>query len=260
MLGAGLLKQQSDAVYYKVLEQPEEPEIEYVRISFFTNGGEQANFTEDVEIGKTLTEVPPAPTREGYNFQGWWTEIEGGSQLDIDQTFQEPIIYYAHWEPKTYSVIFNANGGGENTTMTGTYGSTLGTLPTLERDGYDFGGWWTAASGGNQVSASTTITGNITYYVHWIENKPEPEPQPEPDPSIANVHLIIASTRQVGEKIGELPTASLTGHVFDGWWTHEVDGETIDESTIVQDANVYYAHWLDEDEKPEPEPEPEPEP
>jgi uncharacterized repeat protein (TIGR02543 family) len=50
-----------------------------------------------------------------------------------------------------------------------TYGSTYGTLPSTSRTGYTFAGWFTASSGGSQVTSSSTvtITSNQTLYAQW---------------------------------------------------------------------------------------------
>lgn len=70
----------------------------------------------------------------------------------------------------TMTVTFNANGGTTPTaSKTVTYGSTYGTLPTPTRSGYAFLGWFTAQTGGTQVTSSTTvsITANQTLWAHW---------------------------------------------------------------------------------------------
>ena len=72
--------------------------------------------------------------------------------------------------PTYYTVTFNANGGSVSpTTRSVASGAAVGTLPTPTRSGYTFAGWWTAASGGSQVSASTKVYGNKTYYAHWTK-------------------------------------------------------------------------------------------
>lgn len=69
----------------------------------------------------------------------------------------------------TYTVTFNANGGSVTPTSatTGTDGK-LASLPTPTRSGsYSFAGWFTASSGGTQVTTSTVFSGNTTIYAHW---------------------------------------------------------------------------------------------
>lgn len=70
----------------------------------------------------------------------------------------------------TFTVTFNANGGTTPTaSKTVSYGSTYGTVPTPTRQGYEFLGWFTDATGGTQVTSSTTvsITANQILYAHW---------------------------------------------------------------------------------------------
>lgn len=45
--------------------------------------------------------------------------------------------------------------------------ATLGGSPTPTRTGYLFNGWFTASSGGSQVSDGATITANTQLYAHW---------------------------------------------------------------------------------------------
>ena len=52
-------------------------------------------------------------------------------------------------------------------------GSPVGELPAVSRDGYVFKGWFTAPNGGSRVSASTKVTGDVTYYAHWTSRADE---------------------------------------------------------------------------------------
>lgn len=82
---------------------------------------------------------------------------------------------YASWIPNTYTVTFNKNGGGTPSFSSKTvyYDDTYGSLPTVSRTGYTFAGWYTAASGGTKITASTkvAITANQTLYAHWTINQ-----------------------------------------------------------------------------------------
>ena len=72
--------------------------------------------------------------------------------------------------PANVTVTFDPNGGSVSpTTKTVTIGSTYGTLPTSTRTYYNFDGWYTSASGGSKVTASTMVTAttNHTLYAHW---------------------------------------------------------------------------------------------
>lgn len=43
-------------------------------------------------------------------------------------------------------------------------------LPTPTRVGYTFNGWFTAASGGTQITTETVVNDNVTYYAQWTLN------------------------------------------------------------------------------------------
>lgn len=50
-------------------------------------------------------------------------------------------------------------------------GTTVGSLPDqVTRQGYAFAGWYTAAVGGEPVTADTVVTAPVTYYAHWTAN------------------------------------------------------------------------------------------
>lgn len=69
------------------------------------------------------------------------------------------------------TITFNANGGSCSTsTKSISKGGSLGSLPTPTRTNYTFDGWYTAASGGTKISASTTFSSNTTVYAHWTIN------------------------------------------------------------------------------------------
>lgn len=73
-------------------------------------------------------------------------------------------------DPTVYHVVtFNANGGAAVSSRRVEDGAAVGTLPTATKNGAEFLGWFTAATGGTQVTATRTITEDVTFYAHWRE-------------------------------------------------------------------------------------------
>ncbi|NLC47746.1 MAG: InlB B-repeat-containing protein [Tenericutes bacterium] len=72
--------------------------------------------------------------------------------------------------PKSYTLTYDNNSGSGCSTKSITHGSAYGTLCTPTRSNYTFTGWYTAASGGTQVTSSTVATGNATIYARWTAN------------------------------------------------------------------------------------------
>lgn len=66
-------------------------------------------------------------------------------------------------------ITLNANGGNALTPGTLTTGADgrLASLPTPTRSNYRFDGWFTAASGGTQITPSYVFTADTTIYARW---------------------------------------------------------------------------------------------
>lgn len=203
---------------------------------------------ENTEISTTAT---PAT---GYNFKYWRYDnlsASGGysqnaiNPMRITITGKRDIT--AVFELKSYTVTWNANGGTVSpASVSKTHGSTLGTLPTPTRAAtaeysYTFAGWFTATSGGTQISSTTTVTGNVTYYAHWTATKRSYTATfngnggSTPSPS--------SITKEYNTALGTLPTCSRTGYTFLGWYTASSGGTKISTTTVVTKDITYYAQW-----------------
>ena len=83
--------------------------------------------------------------------------------------------------PLIYTVTWDANGGVCATASSSVQENTaVGELPEASREGYTFDGWFSAAEGGEQISAETIIVSDTIFYAHYTEN---PEPPTPPTPS-----------------------------------------------------------------------------
>lgn len=102
------------------------------------------------------------PTRAGYKFDGWYTNINGvGTKYTAATAVPySSITLWSNWILETYDLKYDLNGGtGASDT---TYDITKSiALPTPTRTGYIFGGWKPSASVGNWDS-SKTYTGELT--------------------------------------------------------------------------------------------------
>lgn len=73
-----------------------------------------------------------------------------------------------------YVITFDANGGSCDTTSVRTdLDGKIIALPEASRDGYTFRGWFTVASGGEQVNVDKVYSADTTLYAQW-EKIPEP--------------------------------------------------------------------------------------
>jgi uncharacterized repeat protein (TIGR02543 family) len=213
-------------------------------VSFNANGGSVGTSTKTVTYGSSYGTLP-TPTRSGYNFNGWYTAQTGGNKISSSTTVSNASNHtlYAQWTILNYTVSFNANGGSVSTSSKSvTYGSTYGTLPTPSRTGYTFNGWYTASSGGSQITSGSTVTktASHTLYAQWT-------PLSYTATFNANGGSVSTSNKTItyGSTYGTLPTPTSTGYTFNGWYTAQTGGSKITSSTTVSNASNHtlYAQW-----------------
>ena len=124
-----------------------------------------------------------ASASAGYEFSGWYSSASCSETASSTSspwtavsktTSSKSVKYYAQFSPKTYTVTLNGNGGDSSSKKV-TYDATYGDLPSSTRSGYTFAGWYTAATGGSQVTASTKVqtANDHTLYAHWTANSYE---------------------------------------------------------------------------------------
>ena len=168
-----------------------------VTITFDPNGGtlNAGDETKTVQHNGTYGEMP-TPIRSGYHFDGWYTEKDGGTKVDANTSVatKEAHTLYARWSEAKFNITLDPNGGTlANTTYEVTYNSPYGELPTPNRAGYDFDGWFTEKDGGTKVEASTVVTAAEphTLYAHWT----------------AHEHCICGGSISAGDHTGHTPVS-----------------------------------------------------
>ena len=150
-------------VYYKANEQKDQNEA---NVTFFANGGKFVDGNEYM-VGVTASDgtmpQPPAPTREGYTFAGWyWVSSLDGltdeqkalSKVDFEQSVagKDHVTMFAQWtkdaeQENLFNVMYVANGGqfftGEDVQQGVTDSEGVMRQPAAPtREGYTFDGWY----------------------------------------------------------------------------------------------------------------------
>jgi uncharacterized repeat protein (TIGR02543 family) len=205
-------------------------------VTFDANSGTASEVSRGVTEGNAIGALPSG-TRSGYKLLGWYTTKTGGTKVAASAKITKDVTYYAHWT-KAYTVKFNANSGSSVANKLIVAKAKIGTLPKTTRTGYKFLGWYTAKTGGTQITASTAITKNVTYYAHWKINQYK---------ATFNANGGKASKTSIKKnykaKIGTLPKATRSGYKFLGWYTAKTGGEQITKTTTITKNVTYYAQW-----------------
>ena len=186
-------------------------------------------------------------TKDITKYFGVWIAGNFGSRYSNQATATCKVT------PASYLVTFDPNGGRVSPTSTAvTIGKKYGPLPTPNRYGYDFDGWYTEKIGSKDKKVNETdVVGTnppTTLYAHWTAKKCLVALK-------ANGGKIDTTNGQVntknytatyGSKYNFLPTPTRTGgYTFDGWYTEQTGGTKITSDTTVTATkdHILYAHW-----------------
>ncbi len=214
-------------------------------VTYNPNGGTMpSNFTSETHNGYTSFELP-TPTKEGYEFAGWYTPRNEQVGENGIYTLTSDIALTAGWEAVKYSITYNLNEGTNSTSNPSTYTVETPTI-TFEaptRDGYNFVGWFTDANFGTPI---TTIpngsTGNKTLYAKWEEKVTTYTINFD-----ANRGTLTGETTRQLTPNDTLPTPTKEGYTFAGWY--EVNNNVVadtkfDITSLNQDVSLFARYYI----------------
>ncbi|MEI6607824.1 MAG: InlB B-repeat-containing protein, partial [Verrucomicrobiota bacterium] len=184
-------------------------------------------------------------TRTGYTFAGWNTASTGLGTAYADAAsyaFTANATMYAQWTGNSYTVTFDSNGGdaASPTSKSVTNASAYGSLATVTRTGYTFNGWFTATSGGTQVTSGSTvaITGAQTLYAQWsISNYTVSFNMDGGSPTISSQSV------QYNTTATQPSDPTKTGNTFAGWYSDAGLTTSFSFSTLITADIALYAKW-----------------
>jgi uncharacterized repeat protein (TIGR02543 family) len=231
-------------------------------ITYNTNGGtgnaqrSSTNVSSDTyTTGGSSVVFPGIGTLEriGFTFGGWNTSAAGtGTNYSAANTYTtvSNVIFYAKWNPVTYTITYNGN------TSNGGSAPTAGGYTTGQASPYEvlantftktsnvFGGWNTAADGtGTSYSPNSSITtlANIVLYATWI-------PQftlhyAINGGTVTSGSLPSDTLHNSGASVGPIfGSVSRTGYTFAGWANGSATILGGSNFTILEDS-VLTAKW-----------------
>ncbi len=245
-----------DSYEWKFYYNPETYAITYNTgtTNFVPNSGSGSY----ASYGQDYTIASNAPSRTGYDFDGWYLDVDPNpdNKYRPNQTFpynyMEPGQFNAKWVPLEYGVSFELNGGafkdGEKPTaeeLTTTFDNTY-KLPVgvPEKTGYNFTGWklndeiYTAGS-----QLTWVIPGNGEFVAQWSNAVYKVTFDP-----VASDATVDVESKDVvyDEYYGTLPTPVRTGYTHT-WYADKnyPDAALTTATTTVKIAadHTLYAKW-----------------
>ncbi len=131
-------------------------------VSFDYDGGVGTASETVVTDGKTIT-APADPTKEGFDFDGWYL---GDEKFDFATPIKSDITLIAHWkEAVTFAVTFESDGSALSVQHV-VEGKTATAPENPTKEGFEFDGWY---NGDVKFDFATPITSDLTLKAHWKE-------------------------------------------------------------------------------------------
>ncbi len=166
-----------------------------ITIGDSTSANNVTSYSKTVDKGSSVSFSATAAA--GYTLSGIYTTADGTTTASSPITLNSNTTYYARFTTNNYNVTANAyysnNGGtsytagntggtviagssnaGATSTASVKYNNTVSLVATPE-SGYEFVGWYAAASGGSALSTNTTYTytlstaGAVNVYARFIK-------------------------------------------------------------------------------------------
>lgn len=215
--------------------------INQYTIQFAANGGSATSpITQDYN---TALVEPTHPTRQGYEFKGWYFDDEIFEQQFTFSTMPaQNITLYANWDIVLYTITFNSKGGSAVAPISESFNTAIEEPAPPTRVGYNFGGWYLEEEYITAYTFNTMPLDNITLYAKWniiVYSITYHLDGGNLDPKPAN-YTVVSDTFTIG-----VPFRS--GLTFGGWFSDtalEIPAQTTI-STGSTGNRVFYVKWIE---------------
>ena len=281
-----------DTDFYAKWEEKdtENDKKEKINIIYWMNDGTDGAYLVmmDQDKGTSLNLRITPPTREGYEFIGWYQEPECENRAKQGITLESDTNVYAGWKLKDTGSGSGGGGGSETPDVkekvTITYYMNDDTEDIFKREqiekgdspdmsvepsrkGYEFIGWYYEAECENRVPDDITVEEDINVFAGWekkntggnggsggeIPDNPDDKKEPIKVTYYENDGTPDIYKTEKIEK-GDTPDTSgkpdREGYEFIGWYEDPDCKIPVDPSKPLDEDTEYYAGWKKKDTDP----------
>ncbi len=231
-------KTEKDSTDERILKAVITPRVKYNK-----DGGSIDNEGSYTVYNEGTSLTLPVPTKDGYNFAGWYdnAELTGSAVTEIGTTETGDKEYWAKWETADYTVTLNVNGGVLSNNLTVYNFGTGAALPVPSKDGYNFAGWFDNAECEGAVVTEITDKdfGNKEYWAKWAKNGYSVTLNTNGGTLAENL------TEYTYGEGAVLPVPTRDNYTFEGWFDNaDCEGAAVTEIGAKEMGNkAYWAKW-----------------
>jgi uncharacterized repeat protein (TIGR02543 family) len=134
-------------------------------IDFDTLGGDVVNTI--TQGYNTLVSKPNDPAKEGYTFDGWYSDVNRTVKYSFTTMPAEHITLYAKWNVNQYTITFDTDGGDIVGSVTQDYNTPVLKPDDPTKEGCTFAGWYVDENKTQGYTFSKMPSQNIILYAKW---------------------------------------------------------------------------------------------
>ena len=214
-------------------------------ISFNLNGGTGTLDSISEKAGQYVVlpsaeEAAKTVSKKGYKLIGFSDNTEIAYPLYNYKMPYENVTLFAVWEPDTFYVNYNSNGGtGQLSKAAVKYGADV-PLPTdisVYKDGLYLNGWAKTEGAKTALKSLKMPSENLTLYAVWSEKKPTAKITLHFDDNVQVVEKEIGSTVDMLDSFGVFKD----GYSVEGWYLDN-SPVRLESLYLSEDCDVY-AKW-----------------
>ncbi len=210
------------------------------QVVFKFNDNVREDETVLVNIGTAVSQ-PLNPLRDGFNFGGWYTDVECTIEYDFTQAVTQRINLYAKWT-KTNVVVtydFNYQDAPEPRTIVANMSSTINRPSDPIRDTYEFVGWYKDRLGTQEYDFDTVLEDDITLYAKWSRNVF----YVTFNPNYQGGEEVVVRVNKGNAVSKPEDITTYTGHNFSKWVLDLTTNTEYDFTSLVNDDITLYATY-----------------
>lgn len=214
-------------------------------ITFYPNGGEGTLESISAEAGQYVV-LPSAETaaksisKKGYKLLGFSDNTDIAYPLYDYKMPYEDVKLFAVWEPDTFIVTYNSNGGtGQLSRAEVKYGDSV-PLPkdvSIYRDGLFLTGWAQTDNAKSALKSLSMPAENLTLYAVWSKKPPTAKITLHYDDKVQIIEAEIGSTMDMLDDFG----VTKDGEIVSGWY-FENSPVRVENLDVSEDCDLY-AKW-----------------
>jgi uncharacterized repeat protein (TIGR02543 family) len=203
--------------------------INQYTITFDTNEGSLITaITQDYE---TVVNAP-SPTKEGYTFNGWYSDSEFKTAYSFTTMPAEDMTVYAKWDINSYTLQFLDSDGTVLRTQDYEFNMDLSSVtpPTATKEGYTFDRW-------DHEIPNNMPAEDVTISAFWIPNLQTISFE------VNNGTLVVDIVQFYDSELIKPENPTREGYTFDGWYSDNTLSSAYELPEKMPLSIKLYAKW-----------------